>query len=132
MFIPVVNILAAGYLLRLIKSSVTEHKGGAEAKLPEWEDWGKLFQEGIYPWVIVLVYAVAFFVVATVIGWIPCMGTVVSTLLSLVLCPAVFIALARYCKDSKLEDAFKVVDIFNEFKAKPLDNIQASFIGSVV
>ncbi|MCK4947595.1 MAG: DUF4013 domain-containing protein [Candidatus Aureabacteria bacterium] len=132
MFIPIVNILAAGYLLRFIKSSVAEHKGGAEAKLPEWEDWGNLFQEGIYPWIIALVYTVVFFMAATVIGWMPCIGTVVSVLLSLVLGPVVFIALVRYCKDSKIEDAFKVVDIFNEFKTKALDYILASLIGSVV
>ncbi len=138
LIIPVVNVVtsifAVGYIIRFLKSSIAEFKGGAEAKLPEWDDMGKIFMEGLMPWAICIIYGIVFsfvlFVVRLVFSWL--FFPLIAFIVLLVVVPVVFVALAGYCRNSKLEDAFKVKEIFNEVKSKWLDYIIAGLISCVV
>ncbi|MCK9555609.1 DUF4013 domain-containing protein [bacterium] len=138
LIIPIVNVVtsifAAGYIIRFLKSSIAEFKGGAEAKLPEWDDMGKIFMEGLMPWVVCIMYGIVFSFVLFVVRLVFSMLAfpLIAFVLLLVMAPVVFVALAGYCQNSKFEDAFKVKEIFNEVKSKWLDYIIAGLISCVV
>ncbi|MDD5644930.1 MAG: DUF4013 domain-containing protein [bacterium] len=136
--IPVVNavtsIFAMGYIVRFLKSSIAEFKGGAEAKLPEWDDMGKIFMEGLMPWVICVIYGVIFVFALFVLRLIFSMifFPLIAFVVLLVMMPVFFVALTGYCQNSKFEDAFKVKDIFNEIKSKWFDYIIAGLISCFI
>lgn len=50
--IPIVNLIATGYVLKAAKSTLNKKN-----ELPEWEDWGNLFMTGLSAAVIGLIYA---------------------------------------------------------------------------
>lgn len=127
-------IFALGYLLRLLKGSVAEFNGGAEAKLSDWGDLGKLFQEGLIPWVIAIAYAVAYVFLAFIAGIVfsTFFWFIICVLLGFVLAPVLFVAIVKYSETSKIENAFKFIDIFNELKSKWLDYLVASLVSCVV
>ncbi|PWU04977.1 MAG: hypothetical protein C5B43_03920 [Verrucomicrobia bacterium] len=53
MFIPIINFFALGYLYRYAATILSTGK----LKLPDWEDWGKLFIEGLIFLGILFLYA---------------------------------------------------------------------------
>lgn len=53
LMIPVVNLLAFGFLAKLMHSHLEGKK-----KLPSWEDWGSLFWTGIEWGLIIIIYLV--------------------------------------------------------------------------
>lgn len=53
--VPVAHFFACGYLYELINRA----RRGEPLELPEWEDWGRLFTQGIPVFVIFLVFTVA-------------------------------------------------------------------------
>jgi len=54
MFIPIVNFFALGYLSRYAAQVLRT----GSAKLPEWENWGRMFIGGIWFFLVILVYGV--------------------------------------------------------------------------
>ncbi len=59
--IPIVNLFATGYLLKVAKMTMMRKND-----LPEWQDWGDLFVKGLLAVVIGLLYAIPLLVVAFV------------------------------------------------------------------
>ncbi|MCU0793510.1 MAG: DUF4013 domain-containing protein [Opitutaceae bacterium] len=53
--VPVAHFWACGYLYELFKRA----RRGEPLELPEWEDWGRLFYNGVPVFVIFLVFTVA-------------------------------------------------------------------------
>ena len=52
--IPIVNLLAIGYYIKLSKTAA---KAKPSFKLPEWENWSDLFVKGLLSVIINLIYA---------------------------------------------------------------------------
>ncbi len=61
--VPGAHFLACGYLYELMDRT----RRGEPPALPEWEDWGRLFHNGVAAFVIFLVYTVAPLTVAWVL-----------------------------------------------------------------
>ena len=61
-FVPVLNLFAFGYLYRF----ADQFRQTGKLELPEWNDWGVLFAQGLYFFVIALLY----FWVPVLIGWL--------------------------------------------------------------
>ncbi|NOZ80036.1 MAG: DUF4013 domain-containing protein [DPANN group archaeon] len=59
--VPIVNFLVLGYTLRCARTAMK-----SEFKLPEWEDWGKLFINGLLYLLIVIIYFLPVFAVAAI------------------------------------------------------------------
>lgn len=51
-FFPILNLFAFGYLYRF----ANRFRQTGRLELPEWDDWGQLFAQGIYFLVIALIY----------------------------------------------------------------------------
>jgi len=109
-FVPVVNIFAFGYLLRL--SSRVRKTG--QLVLPEWSDWSGLFKDGLrfavvwlFYWLLPVLLAAAF---ASIIGFFG-LGALAYLIFSVVflLAPILFSsALYRYQMRSNLKDLIDV------------------------
>lgn len=105
-FIPVVNLLAFGYLLRLSQGV----KRSGQVTLPEWEDWSGLFLDGLRFAVVWLVYwllpILLALAISSLFGKIG-LGALSYLLLSLVffLAPILFAAaLYRYTRRLDFKD----------------------------
>lgn len=53
MAVPVVHLFSLGYLYRLLD----ENRQGAPLTLPDWEDWHRLFIDGLFFFLILLLFA---------------------------------------------------------------------------
>lgn len=105
-FIPVVNFLAFGYLLRLSHGV----KRSGRVSLPDWEDWSGLFLDGLRFAVVWLVYwllpILLALAISTLIGMVG-LGALSYLLLSLafLLSPILFsAALYRYSRKLDFND----------------------------
>lgn len=63
--VPVAHFFACGYLYELVNRA----RRGEPAELPEWEDWGRLFVNGVAAFVVFLVFAVVPLAVAYALTW---------------------------------------------------------------
>jgi len=110
-FVPVVNIFAFGYLLRLAKGV----RRSGRVALPEWDDWPGLFLDGLKfavvwlaYWLLPLLLAAAIAAMIAVVG----LGALSWLLVSVVflLSPILFsAALYRYLRRSDFKDLLDVV-----------------------
>lgn len=133
LIIPVVNFIVLGYLLNILKDA----KEGKEARLPEFAGWGALFKEGVNVFLVGLVYSLIIFaiwLITTLISLIPvvgCLGFILFPVLivaMVLLSPAVNIGLCRYLDKGILQEAFKLNEIFEEFKSKLNDYAVATLL----
>jgi hypothetical protein len=63
-FIPIVNFAAIGYMVQIIRNV----RDGQTLPLPEWDEFGKYFVDGLWIFLIFLVWAIPIIVVACLSG----------------------------------------------------------------
>ncbi|MFH1637094.1 MAG: DUF4013 domain-containing protein [Candidatus Woesearchaeota archaeon] len=51
--VPIVNVLVSGYIVKVAGKTMVGKEG-----LPGWENWGRLFRNGIFASLIALIYAI--------------------------------------------------------------------------
>jgi len=119
----VAGIFIGGYTVEITRRVIQ----GDPQELPEWDDWGKLFGEGLKVWVVGVVYALPIIVVSLCLGALigvladsseelsvivslvlSCFNILWAILISIVL-PA---AIASYADTDDLGAAFRFSDIF--------------------
>jgi len=130
--VPIVNFATYGYMVQLLKNV----RDGEEYPLPEWDDFGKMFIDGLKFLVGALVYALPIFLLSFVImifaiiaesggaaetvftGGIVLVSclTLIFSLLILLVYPALYI---QYAKDDQISDMFRLGDMWDLFKANP-------------
>ncbi len=77
--VPVINVWALGVFFRLIDQG----RRGDKVQIPEWEDWGRLFVDGLYFLLIAFIYGFC----PVFIGWLislplsPFLGPLARTLM---------------------------------------------------
>lgn len=135
--IPVLNFIAFGYALRILKDA----KEGREATLPEWTEWSDLFREGLNVFIICLLYGlvicIAWFLV-TVLSVVPVIGCLAIFLFPVLLAALVFVApalnisLCRYLDKGSFREAFKLKEVYGEFKSKSGDYLVVTLINAGV
>lgn len=106
MVIPVVNILAMGYLVECMRLGIR----GKDA-LPEWREWEQLAIQGLMMLVIGIVYMIipGFFTI--ILGGIPILGIMLTSVITLIMSAIIPMALANYVISNNLLDAFRFAEI---------------------
>jgi hypothetical protein len=128
--VPIVNFAAYGYMIQVLKNV----RDGLEEPLPEWDDFGKLFLDGIKFLAGYLVYVIPVIVIS--IAMIPVAiaadvgGITEDAVVLVMLClycimflfilvpaflyPALYI---QYARDDQISDMFKFSEMWEMIKA---------------
>ncbi|MEQ8201529.1 MAG: DUF4013 domain-containing protein [Syntrophomonadaceae bacterium] len=104
--IPLVNIMSLGYFVHCINSGQRGRRC-----LPEWWDWQDYIRQGCTMLLIILIYLVAAALIVWLAMCIPVAGTLLSTLLFLVIILVIPMALANYALHYVFQDGLMIVDI---------------------
>lgn len=126
-WIPIVNFVVLGYLLKILKDA----KEKKEPSLPEWKNWTELFQEGLMVFVIMFCYSIVVFVAISVLARIPIIGCLAIPLLLaavVLLKPIITIALCFYLENKELGAAFDFKNIIEKFKINAVDYIIVALV----
>jgi hypothetical protein len=125
--IPIVNFAAIGYLIQIIRNV----RGGQSLPLPEWDDFGKYFMDGLWVFLIFLVWAIPLILVACLQGvsgalaaenqdlatvLLACFNCL-TVLWSLVLGIAAPAILARYAEVGQFMAGFQFSELFSFISA---------------
>lgn len=124
--IPVVNFLVFGYLLKILGDA----KDKKEPVLPEWTDWGILFQEGFTAFVVMLCYSMVF-VILFILGRIPIIGCLTIPLqlaAGFLLSPVIAVSLCFYLERKELGAAFDFKGIIERFKTNIADYLVIALV----
>jgi len=107
-----------GYVIRMVKQGMA----GQFLPLPEWDDLGGLFKEGIMFCVVILVYGIGLSIISVMLNIIPCLGFILS-LIVMMLFGGVFAYLViTFAKTGKIEDCFDFKGMYS-FIEKNLSNL---------
>ncbi len=98
-----------GYMLRAIKNGRT----GEFIPLPDWDDLGAIFKEGLMLTVVFIVYGFIAMIVSTIIGMIPCLGCIISPLIYIALGMMVPYIVLKYADTQQFGDCFNFTEIYN-------------------
>jgi hypothetical protein len=129
--IPIVNLIACGYLLKVMKGAMDNKPG-----MPKWEDWGNLFMNGLIAAIIGLIYMIiptlillvsAGSMVAAALSRNTEMlmgalagaagGFLIALLLAVVLGFLIPMAMSMYIKENNFGAAFRVGDVIARIKS---------------
>jgi len=109
--VPVAHFFAFGYLYALVERA----QRGDAVTLPEWEDWRRLFVDGIAAFVIFLVLGMVPIAVAWVLTWPLRLLSSYGAFVYLPMIPALLIAaplvaagIYQYQKREEYQDAFRL------------------------
>lgn len=128
--VPIVNFASYGYMIQLLKNV----RDGQEDPLPEWDDFGKLFVDGIkfiagylVYWIPVILLSFVMIPVAIAADNGGVSGDAFGIVMMCVSCvifilvfvpmlfyPALFV---QYAKDDQIGDMFRFSDMWDLFKA---------------
>lgn len=119
------GIVVMGYLMRVLCDALE----GRDAKLPEWGGMGGLFNEGLQPVLILVIYSsplIALLVVEqvlnAVLGWsfgVIAIFMALRLVLGIALSIALPVALIRYAVKGSLKAAFEFGEILGFIKTNP-------------
>lgn len=123
-WIPIVNFLVFGYLLKVLGDA----KDKKEATLPEWQNWPVLFQEGFMAFVIGLCYAAPLFV----LGMLPLIGYLFRAITVFLLAPVVSIAICLYLERKQLPAAFDFKAIIEKIKLHLADYLIIALLTGII
>ncbi|MGD9046554.1 MAG: DUF4013 domain-containing protein [Anaerolineae bacterium] len=122
----IIPVFLAGFLLSGYGVEITRRVMRGEAPaLPVWDNWGKLFTDGLLVWIIGLVYALPLIVFGLCIGtpigaindevlasllgsWLGCLNLLWVIVMSFLLPPAI----GLFVKEDDLGAAFRFGEIF--------------------
>ena len=128
--VPIVNFATYGYMLQIVKNV----RDSEEHPLPEWDDFGKLFVDGLkflagflvyMAPVILLSFSISIFAIAldavgasgdafgVAMTLLTCL-IILFSFLPLLLYPALYV---QFAKDDQIGDMFKLNDMWNLIKA---------------
>ena len=128
MCVPVLNFFVIGYAMRWAKQLFC----GQVEQLPQ-----KIFAEGnftlgCFGFVVTLVYGLVGAAVSGIVGWIPILGIVVFTAVSIFLNMLLALALMRVAISNRIGTAFDLKEIWATLKSKPGELFVVSFIPSLI
>lgn len=129
--IPIVNFLVFGYLLLILGDA----KDKKEPVLPEWKDWGVLFQDGFTAFVVILCYILVPSFILSILGRVPIIGCLTLPLqmaVGFLLWPVSAIALCFYLEKKELGAAFDFKGIIEKFKINIADYLIIALITGVL
>ena len=104
--IPLVNIMCLGYFARCINSGQRGRRC-----LPEWWEWREYIGEGGAMVAIIFIYILAGALIALLAVNIPGVGTLLATLLGVLIVLVIPMALANYALRYVFPDALLIIDL---------------------
>ncbi len=107
-----------GYLLRMVKNGRT----GDFIPLPEWDDMGELFKEGLMLSVVLIVYGLIAGFVSMILSMIPCLGCILSPLVYLALALVIPYIVLKYADTQQFGDCFNFSEMY-EYTARNISNL---------
>lgn len=107
--VPVLNLLALGYLIRCIRSGWM-----GLTILPPWDNWAELLRDGCLALLILAAYLLIPISIGTLMLAIPAVGVVLASLLIFIMSILIPMAIASYAIYRNLKDAFGLINIFNQ------------------
>lgn len=122
-FIPVLNLVVSGYVLRKLRMAAM-----GEPNLPEWKGWGELFVGGLKLLVVVFVYLLVpiLFIVLSAIGFeasdhpargmLALSGIFVASVLMVVFALFLPMAAARLAMTDSIGEALRFGDIYHRVR----------------
>jgi len=129
--IPIVNLIASGYLLKVMKGAMD-----GKPEMPKWDDWGNLFMKGLMATIIGLIYMIIPILILLVsagsmlaaalsgnsemlMGALAgaAGGFLIFLLLAVVLGFLIPMALSMYVKENNFGAAFRVGDVIARIKS---------------
>ena len=131
--IPIVNFIAVGYELKVMKNTINK-----KPAMPKWENFGEFFVEGLVAFIISLVYMIVpiivFVAAATLWGFsltnmgrfmgspfalftafLPLIG--IASVFAIIIGFILPMAIAMYVSSKNIGDAFKFSEIINRIKS---------------
>lgn len=130
-WIPIVNFLVFGYLLKILGDA----KDKKEPVLHEWTDWAVLFQDGFMAFIVILCYILVPSFILSVLGRVPIIGCMTFPLqmaVGFLLWPVSAIALCFYLEKKELGAAFDFKGIIDRFKINIADYLIIALITGVI
>jgi len=130
MCVPIVNFMVFGYLMRILDDARLKK----EPTLPEWQDWGALFQEGFMGFIVGLCYGMVL-VLISLLGIIPFVGCLILPIkiaISFIMGPVVMIALCFYLEKKDLSAAFNFKGIIDKIKINLVDYLIVALVTGVI
>ncbi len=130
MAFPVINFLAFGYLYRVCE----EGRRGRPLILPEWEEWRELFLDGLYFFLIFLVFAVVPLTLAWLLSRLPFLSVLgmlaYTPMVPVMLLAAPTTAAALFCFQARrrLVDAFEIKRLFIMLQAEPQEFVVPTLV----
>lgn len=109
--IPVVNILALGYLMECMRLGIR-----GRTVLPEWREWEQLAIQGLMLLVVGVVYLIIPGIFTVVLGGVPILGIMLTSVITLIMSAIVPMAAANYVMSNNLLDAFRFAEILYYIK----------------
>lgn len=104
--IPLVNIMCLGYFARCINSGQRGRRC-----LPEWWDWRAYIWEGGAMLAITFIYIIAAALIALLAVNIPVVGTLLATVVGLLIILVIPMALANYALRYMFPDALLIIEL---------------------
>jgi hypothetical protein len=138
MFVPIVNILAFGYLYRFMRNPRYATDGGV--CMPEWDQWNKMAIDGLRLVAFVAAYAMAAFALSLVAEWLVVVGSFgllpiswsrIMPLILVLFLPIFFVAAMQYQRTERFRDFFSANGIvhYARFLWWPMIWPSLAFIG---
>jgi hypothetical protein len=115
--VPVINFIAMGYAFEVFRMALQREP----ASLPEWDEWGQRFVQGLMIFLIALIYNIAsliLFFIHPVVGFL-------AVIAAAFLFPA---ALAEYAVRANFSDAFQVKGVWKRIRQHRDDYFMAWLI----
>lgn len=115
MFIPIVNFFAFGYLYRFLKTP--KRRSDGTMQLPQWNNWGHLFIDGMRLLLFLIVYVVISTLLAVAISLLLFLGSFgylrahwlyFFQLMLTILMPMLLIRLRQYQQRERFRDLLKL------------------------
>ncbi len=129
--IPIVNLIAGGYFLKVMKGAMDGKPG-----IPKWDDWGNLFMNGLMAAIIGLIYMIipililvvsAGNIIGAAISENPEMlftaiagalgGFLIAALLALIFGFLLPMALSMYVRENNFGAAFRVSEVISRIRS---------------
>jgi len=129
--IPIINFIASGYQLKVMKNAINKTPG-----MPDWKGFMDLFVKGLIVFVIALLFMIVPLIIFGAIAGFSAISAVMGDLTNpysvvMAILPALFIggillliigfilpmAIAMYAKSDNFSDAFKFSEILNRIKS---------------
>ena len=129
--IPIVNFIASGFQLKVMKNAINKTPG-----MPEWKGFTDFFVKGLIIFVIALIYMIVPLIIFGAIAGFSTLSYAMGDLTNpyaivMTILPALFIggillliigfilpmAIAMYAKSDNFSDAFKFSEILNRIKS---------------